>query len=85
MVQIHSPRPILLQPGTYGPSDLLVQNQEVRGSNYNALPFQKVRNLVPAGNLPNEIDLCLSIWSSIRMQHLMKPDRRLIKNIRMLP
>src|SRR5215471_855607 len=65
--------------------ELLMQNQEVSGSNYNALPLQKARNLVPAGNLPNEIDLCLSIWSSIRMQHVMKPGRRFIKNIRMLP
>ena len=62
-----------------------MQNQEVSCSNYDALPLHKVRNLLPAGNLPNEIDLCLSIWSSIRMQHLMKPDRRLIKNIGMLP
>src|SRR5215469_13139599 len=39
---------------------------------------KKIRKLVPTHKLPNEIDLCLSIWSSIRMQHLMKPHRRLI-------
>jgi hypothetical protein len=33
VVQIHSPRPIPLQPATYGTGDLLVKNHEVADSN----------------------------------------------------
>ena len=85
MVQVHSPRPILLGPCNQQLMDRQTSWCKTRRSVVQiVLPLQKLRNLVPAGNLPNEIDLCLSIWSSIRMQHLMKPDRR-FKNIRMLP